>query len=56
MSNLTLHGIESFIQSGSYHELKQLEEKVRVLKSMIRDEQATLRSIVHALLKNVINT
>lgn len=37
---MTILGIEGFIQSGAYKELKQLEEKSNVLKRLIRDEQA----------------
>lgn len=40
---MTVRGIEGFIQSGSYRELKQLEAKAKILKGMIRDEQSALK-------------
>lgn len=39
---MSIFGIQAFIQSGSYKELKLHEEKGRILKDMIRDEQARL--------------
>ncbi|KRE48410.1 hypothetical protein [Paenibacillus sp. Soil724D2] len=40
---MTILGIEAFIQSGAYRELKHLEEKSNVLKCLIRDKQSALR-------------
>lgn len=42
VDTLSVHGIEIFIQSGLYEELKQQAEKAKILKTMIRDGQARL--------------